>query len=184
MPNVSTSGGGGFLSGLGDAFAGLGAGIGEIFGAAASNPLTSQILNRVLPQQSLPGGSPVVLQLPGSFADPRLAQAQQASALSLLPALLPSARSLVPFGAGALGSELLDLFGTSGGGGVTIRPRSVESRPRLPSRVDVPVMDAAGNQRFVAFKNMGRPVLFSGDIAACKRVKRIAKRTRKAVGGQ
>ncbi len=36
--------------------------------------------------------------------------------------------------------------------------------------------------RIVFYKNMGRPVLFSGDLAACKRVARVARRARSSRG--
>ena len=71
-----------------------------------------------------------------------------------------------------------------GGNGATcITPRQGVTM-RLPSRVDVPVVDAAGNMRFTTFKNVGRPVLWTGDIAIAKRVKKVAGRARRASGGR
>ncbi|HUT79458.1 MAG TPA: hypothetical protein VM285_17305 [Polyangia bacterium] len=52
---------------------------------------------------------------------------------------------------------------------------------RLPSRVDVPSPSGNG---FVTFKNMGRPVLWTGDFAAAKRVRKVAGRARRRVGGR
>ena len=66
-------------------------------------------------------------------------------------------------------------------GATCIVPRAGTSM-RLPSRVDVPVQDARGNVRFTTFKNMGRPVLWTGDFAAAKRVKKIAGRARRSGG--
>jgi len=63
---------------------------------------------------------------------------------------------------------------------------SIQQRPsmgmRLPSRVDVPTVDARGNVRFTSFKNMGRPLLWSGDLAASKRVRKVAAKARRAKG--
>lgn len=65
-------------------------------------------------------------------------------------------------------------------GGVTcITPRLSLSR-RLPARVDVPVLDSSGNVKFTTYKNMGRAVLFQGDFAAAKRVRRVAARAHRA----
>lgn len=66
-------------------------------------------------------------------------------------------------------------------GSTCITPRQTTGR-RLPSRVDVPTVDASGNVRYTTYKNMGRPILWSGDLAACKRVKRVATRARRAGG--
>ena len=63
-------------------------------------------------------------------------------------------------------------------GGACIVP-SVGTSLRLPSRVDVPSPDG---RTFVTFRNMGRPVLWSGDFAASKRVKRIAGRAKRRGG--
>ena len=60
---------------------------------------------------------------------------------------------LVPTGVGSLQSV------------ACITPRA-SATMRLPSRVDVPTADAHGNVRFTTFKNMGRPLLWSGDLAA------------------
>ncbi len=68
-------------------------------------------------------------------------------------------------------------------GTVCIRPRATGSF-RLPSRVDVPVPMADGTMRFTTFKNMGRPILWAGDLAAVKRVRRVASKARRRVGGR
>ncbi len=64
-----------------------------------------------------------------------------------------------------------------------ITPRAGTSM-RLPSRVDVPTTDASGNSKVTTYKNMGRPVLYSGDIAAARRVRKVAARARRARGGR
>jgi len=68
-------------------------------------------------------------------------------------------------------------------GAACITPRNSVSR-RLPARVDVPMVDASGNSKIVTYKNMGRPVLYTGDFAAAKRVKKVAGRARRAAGGR
>ena len=70
---------------------------------------------------------------------------------------------------------------TPGGGGGQIRP-AAHCSTSLPSRVDIPTVDARGNTRFTTFKNMGRPLLWSGDLAASKRVRKVAAKARRAKG--
>lgn len=166
MPNISTSpaglsGFGGFLSGLTDL-------------ATAVAPIVSPFINRAIgPTQqlqlpsALPGGAPI----PGSFADPRFQQA----------GFFGDAGDFF------MGGGLLGLG--AGGGGQAVATTGqfcVSPRPsmgmRLPSRVDVPRADAAGNITFVTYKNMGRPLLYQGDLAATKRVRKIAGRARRAGG--
>ncbi len=79
--------------------------------------------------------------------------------------------------------------GGSFGAGVACIPPGgavISQRPsmgmRLPSRVDVPTVDRSGNVRFTTFKNMGRPLLWSGDLAASKRVRKVASKARRAKG--
>ena len=68
-------------------------------------------------------------------------------------------------------------------GGAQIQQRAGMSM-RLPSSVDVPTVDRAGNMRFTTFKNMGRPVLYAGDYAAAKRVTKVASKARRRRGGR
>jgi len=70
---------------------------------------------------------------------------------------------------------------TPGGGGGQIRP-AAHCSTSLPSRVDIPTVDARGNTRYTTFKNMGRPLLWSGDLAASKRVRKVAAKARRAKG--
>lgn len=155
-----TGGAGGFLGGFGSALAGLGTGLGSIISAAA--PLVPSILQATTGRTAvaMPGGA----QIPGVFQDPRILQAQQAAFGLDLPSLVPDFLGAIP---------------TTGGACITPTARS---SVRLPSRVDVPTVDASGNTRFTTFKNMGKPILWSGDLAACKRVKRLGSRVRRAGG--
>ncbi len=68
-------------------------------------------------------------------------------------------------------------------GSATITQRRGTSM-RLPSTVDVPTVDRSGNVRYTTYKNMGRPVLFSGDYAAAKRVNKVAAKSRRKRGGR
>ena len=70
--------------------------------------------------------------------------------------------------------------GASMGAVACITPRAGGGL-RLPSRVDVPSPSGNG---FVTFKNMGRPVLWTGDFAAAKRVRKIAGKARRRSGGR
>ena len=83
--------------------------------------------------------------------------------------------------AAGLGLPFIDIApqGTVG----NIVPRMTQSL-RLPSRVDVPMPDRYGNVKYYTFKNMGRPLLYQGDLAACKRVRRVASRAKRSRGGR
>lgn len=145
----------------------------------ASTPLLGTILPSLLqrpaPQAfapiAMPGGAPIQ-QFPGGFADPRLVSANPASFASASPA----GNFL-----SAITPDFLGAIPTTGG--ACISP-TTSTTTRLPSRVDVPTTDANGNMRMTTFKNMGHPVLWSGDLAAVRRVKRIATRVRRATGGR
>jgi len=185
VPEISTSGGGGgfggFLSGLGGVL-------------EAATPLLQTILPRVLPMQQgpifMPGGSIA----PGGYQPGRTQnlipagypQAQQAG----FPLLGPGIGRALPYIGGALAENFLDVLpplqqmlpeflgGTpSMPAGNCIVPRMTQSM-RLPSRVDVP----NANGTFTTFKNMGRPILWTGDLAATKRVRKVASRARRAGG--
>lgn len=86
------------------------------------------------------------------------------------------------------GGAMVPAGGSFGAGVACIPPGSavISQRPRmgmrLPSRVDVPTVDRSGNVRFTTFKNMGRPLLWSGDLAASKRVRKVAAKARRAKG--
>ena len=60
-----------------------------------------------------------------------------------------------------------------------IHPSMTAGGVRWPSRKDVPTRSGYGT-----YKWMGAPLLFAGDFAACKRVKRYATRARRALGGR
>jgi len=96
---------------------------------------------------------------------------------------------LIEWGLDALGSAWdMGLGGGNGNGGtmsngLTIKPMTSQTR-RFPSIVQGMVTTPSGNTRVVTYKNMGSPVLYSGDLAACKRVKRISRRVRRAAGGR
>lgn len=177
MPNVITSTLGALGSGarglIGGVFGGL---IPEAIGFAkdifedlggqetltALQPFLTPVIQSALrPNLALPGGAPI-----------RQVQSREGP-LPFDPRLTPTPFDDLSF-AGP---------GTTGGGVATITPRTIVSR-RLPSRVDVPIADASGNMRFVTFKNMGRPILWSGDLSACKRVRRAGSKARRAAGGR
>jgi len=69
-------------------------------------------------------------------------------------------------------------------GATCIVPTLGPTRATLPQRVDVPTTDASGNMRFTTYKNMGRAILFAGDFAAVKRVRKVASKARRATGGR
>jgi len=75
-------------------------------------------------------------------------------------------------GGGAVGfpGGAAPLFNLSQGGRVSPRSLVMTLNP------------ANGNPVF--FRHVGRPVLYSGDLATCKRVKKISARVRRSVGGR
>lgn len=139
----------------GGLFSGFAGGLADVI--QASTPLLSAILPSLVRQPAqvaFPG-----VPISGTFADPRIQQAGLGDFL---------------MGGGFLGQPQIP----------QIAPVAGACPPRLPSRIDVPTTTASGAPRFVTFKNMGAPILFSGDLAACRRVKRVGKRVRKSVGGR
>ena len=88
----------------------------------------------------------------------------------------------VAFGGGGVD---LPFFDIAPQGSTCITPRATGGL-RLPSRVDVPTVDAQGNTRFTTYRNMGRPVLWSGDAACAKRFAKLTGRTlaRRRSGGR
>jgi len=136
----------------------------------------NQILAGLLAQQGQAGGAPATQQ-PGGIPMP----------FNPAPSAMPGGApigvpaSYTPVGASGgwgLDFPLVDFVPQ---GTTTIQPRQSCSM-RLPSRVDVPTRDARGNVRFTTFKNMGRPLLWSGDLAASKRVRKVAAKARRAKG--
>jgi len=121
------------------------------------------------PQQQQPVGLP---QFPGPLAPGG----------GIAGGRLVSAPTSMPGGARTAGFDLpfVDVVPQ---GAVCITPRATGSF-RLPSRVDVPVPQRDGTMRFTTFKNMGRPLLWSGDVAAAKRVRRVAAKARRGLGGR
>lgn len=71
----------------------------------------------------------------------------------------------------------------SGMGGTCIQARNTVSSG-YPSTVQFMAPTPSGNSRVMTYKNKGRALLYSDDLAACKRVKRVAARARRAAGGR
>jgi len=173
MPNVQTNlpAGGGF----GSAVQGFFGGLGQLLTSAT--PVLQTILPQLLPQRSvplaLPGGAAIANPAAQQFAIQRAQQqlSQQFSPAGFFPQAQPAGLFDFFGQGGALGLPGGDLTG-----GACITPVPSRQTMRLPARVDVPTRDAAGNQRFTTFKNMGRPILFTGDVAAAKRVKKVASK--------
>jgi len=71
----------------------------------------------------------------------------------------------------------------SGMGGTCITP---QARPGIgyPSTVQFLTPTPSGGTRVKTYKDKGTALLYSDDLAACKRVKRVAARARRAAGGR
>lgn len=68
---------------------------------------------------------------------------------------------------------------TSVSGRAALAP-TVMNVPRLPAQITFVAPTPSGGSRIVAYRNMGRPILWSGDLAACKRVARARKKVGRA----
>lgn len=126
----------------------------------------------------------------GTMPSPNLVLAEQGNGLGLLQQAIGALGQVFGSGGGVQFAppqmpSMIDFPGVDFApqGSTCISPRTTQST-RLPSRVDVQSVDAAGNTRCTTFKNMGRPVLYSGDFAAAKRVRKVAGRARRAAGGR
>jgi hypothetical protein len=178
VPTVPTSGPsflGGLFAGVNDLVSGVGT-LGQNIGTTIRDVRTAFAAPQPQLLQAGTGG------FGGGFASAPAPQMQQAGFFgggAALPTVPTS------FGFGIPGVDIVpnQTPGASLGALACISPRQSTSM-RLPSRVDVPTMDSSGNLRFTVFKNMGRPLLFSGDVAAAKRVRRVAARARRARGGR
>jgi len=103
---------------------------------------------------------------------------------------------LLELGAGLAGSAFesltegspLSIFGDSQiqsvRGRASITPRESGGGVRLPATVTFAVPTPSGGTRMVTYRNMGRPILYTGDLAAVRRVNRVASRARRRRGGR
>lgn len=173
--------------------------IGGLFGGGTQDPRLGgqdpRFTPGIVPQQQLSAGLPQfggggsivparAFPTVGDFAFPAVAGGGQMAIGGLLPALGRIGGSLVraapAIGGGALLGEVIERSLTPGGGGA------------MPANIGAPfrpTMAGARAQLFVVanpvtgtptwFKPAGRPILFSGDLTACKRVQKIARRARR-----
>ncbi len=106
---------------------------------------------------------------------------QPAGFASVLPRLPAIGRSILPgFAGGATTQGLIDLF-TRSGGADTLDENAAFTDP-VPGacrpKAHVKMNPCTG--KGIWFVPRGRPLVFSGDMSACKRVDRVAKRLDKA----
>lgn len=97
------------------------------------------------------------------------------------PLLNPFNLPLDPFGL-FTGDTTVPSVPTTPGAGFP-QARTVTST-RLPHMVASTVPTANGGSRIVAYRNMGRPVLWSGDFAAARRVRKVAAKAKRTRGGR
>ncbi len=97
-----------------------------------------------------------------------------------LPALLGAAgRALLPVGAGFTGGIASGFFGDGGAADLDETAAFTDPLPgRCRPKAHVKINPCTG--KGVWFTPRGRPLVFSGDMSACKRVDRVAKRLDKA----
>lgn len=123
-------------------------------------------------------------------AAPGPIQATEVSMAGIQAAALPGGALIAPLlrgiGGAALGGAAvggaISAFGGGGGvdlpfGGALFRVTPFGVRARSLVRVENPF---TGND--VYFRNVGRPILFAGDFATCRRVQKVARRARRSRG--
>lgn len=111
--------------------------------------------------------------------------AQQAAFAPILTQLPRLAKGLIPalpaFGGGVAGGLLENFFGFGDGGASTLDETAAFTDP-MPGacrpKAHVKINPCTG--KGVWFSPRGKPLVFSGDMSACKRVDRVAKRLDKA----
>ena len=86
-----------------------------------------------------------------------------------------------PGGGGVLPGGSMPHVSTSG---VATIQATQRTSARLPSTVHVPYHTATGQGKIATYKNMGRAILFTGDLAAARRVRRVASKARSRLGGR
>lgn len=90
-------------------------------------------------------------------------------------ALVPQILRQLPGIAGGLGlGEVLESFGGGGGGGTPMFRRGMAGARAQFFRTQNPV---TGQDTW--FRPAGRPILWSGDLTACRRVNKVARRARR-----
>lgn len=117
------------------------------------------------------------------------------------PGIAPSAPATVPDGWVEEGGDVVASVPTTYLPGVTpaaggipgidlfvpeaqrIEPTQYGSRARMPSSATIPY-EVNGRTKYAYYRNQGRPVLYAGDFAACRRVKRAGAKARRYAGGR
>lgn len=127
------------------------------------------------------------INLASSFFSKPQAPAQrfpelQTAGFPLLSRALPAVRRALPaIGAGFAGSGLEEFFFGGNGGAGTLDETAAFTDPIPGScRPKTHVKTNPCTGKGVWFVPRGRPLVFSGDMSACKRVDRVAKRLDKA----
>ncbi len=116
--------------------------------------------------------------------DPFFSARPQQAAFPLVP-LGRAARGILPaLGVGAIGGEAADLFQRLiGSGGAGTNDENAAFTDAIPGscrpKAHVKVNPCTGKGTW--FTPRGRPLVFSGDLSACKRVNRVAKTLTKAM---
>lgn len=120
------------------------------------------LINAIRGPQSMPGGS--------SFLPTTVARS--------IPSIVRGVGGVLA-GAG-IGAGISELFG--GGGACPTEPFGQAAASGVRAQHFVVAHPVTG--RAVWFKPAGKPILWSGDLSACRRVRKIAGRARRRVGGR
>lgn len=139
-------------------------------GAAQVGTSGAEVAPALTWQEPVAGGP---MRAPAS-ALPGGAQIQQAGLFGDLLPLIPEIPRML------FGGEGVQLPAAPGAAAGTIF--RVQGPRLVPRRMFQIVNPSTGS--VVTYKNVGRPILYSGDFAACKRVQRVASKARRRRGGR
>jgi len=143
-----------------------------------------QQATRQAPQQFQGSGSPPVQIapsqlpfLPSPFQGPAFTSPADAGGFQLANLSLPGGAPVV--GPNVIQRGMNSLLGLGGGAGVFCDQVFTQGPTTVRAARTVIVQNPASG-KLHWYRNMGRPVLWSGDIATCKRVDKIARKARSA----
>lgn len=161
-------------------------------------PGPSQPVPQLMPQPYFPGTS--ALTMPSAPTTPQYYQApyiqqQSLAAPTTTGGVVPALATTIPQQQAGWG-DIVPYIGEqvyswmTNGGGATVPSGGVGELMNLPQVYTPTAQGARAKSRVITvnpvtgsltyYKNMGKPILYSGDLAACKRVRKIAARARRA----
>lgn len=179
MTAITNPAGGGFFGDLGSSILG---------GLEGLGGFASDVLDVLSPTLSLSGQVAQTInqfQGPGRAPSPNRAPTNPAMLPALPNQFAPTVDAPYQGIFDTTDNPADDLFAQVGGGPMPIQISPTRRcSTRLPSTVEVPYTTPSGMKRTAYYKNMGRPILFTGDRAAAKRYAKHAGYSLRRRGGR